>query len=340
MKIGVILKPTVCNAAYRALAPMLMLGAQGHEIVWAKPTPGWRFPLRELLVCDVVHIYRCLDEPSVMKGVQELRRRNVPLTWDDDDDLRLVPPATPGYKEHYGGINRERGTRQQTAMLSKVDLVTTTTPALADLFRTRFDGPIEIIENYLESDQYASGRRGRDGVTIGWVACLEHTADVEQLGLTATLRNVLARDERIRITTVGVQLDLDSSRYTHVKRVQFPDLPQFLAGLDIGIAPIADHPMSYARSNVKVKEYAAAGVPWVASTRGQYAELGAKAGGITVADDGWEQALLDLAGSRLKRMRLRRNAESWARSQHLRRHVGRWEAALRTAMEVADRRAA
>ncbi len=73
--------------------------------------------------------------------------------------------------------------------------------------------------------------------------------------------------------------------------------------------------MSYARSNIKVKEYAAAGVPWVASARGAYSGLGAKAGGITIADDRWEQTLLDLAGSRFKRIRLRRNAESWAKAQ-------------------------
>jgi hypothetical protein len=225
-------------------------------------------------------------------------------------------------------------------MTSKADVVTTTTQALADLFGKQFDGPIEVIESYLASSQYARDRRKHDGVTIGWVASREHVADVRKLDLTTMLRNVIARDERVRVTTVGIKLDLDPERYTHVRHIEFPELSKFLAQLDIGIAPIADHPMSYARSNIKVKEYAGAGVPWVASARGSYARLGTREGGVAVADDRWEQTLLDLAGSRLKRLRLRRKAESWGKSQHIRHHTQRWEAVLEMAVESAARRAA
>lgn len=120
----------------------------------------------------------------------------------------------------------------------------------------------------------------------------------------------------------------------------FKDLPRWSGELDLAIAPIADHPMSYARSNIKVKEYAAAGVPWVASARGSYAGLGAKAGGITVADDGWEESLLAVAGSRFKRMRLRRNAEAWAKAQHIKHHTARWETVMRMAVDAAAQRRA
>ena len=225
-------------------------------------------------------------------------------------------------------------------MMSKADVVTTTTQVLADLFGNQFDGPIEIIENCLDSFSYARDGRKHDGVTIGWVASREHVTDIRMLDLSTVLRNVMARDGHVRITTVGLKLDLDPGRYTHIRHIPFQELPAFLAQLDIGIAPIADHPMSYGRSSIKVKEYAGAGVPWVASARGSYLGLGAKEGGVTVADDGWEQALLDLAGSRRKRMRLRRKAESWGKSQHIRHHTQRWEAVMQMAVESAARRAA
>lgn len=224
-------------------------------------------------------------------------------------------------------------------MTSKADVVTTTSSVLADLFGKHFDGPMHVVESYLDSSQYARGGHGHDGITIGWVASMEHVADVRMLDMTSKLRDVMARDERIHVTTVGVKLDLDPGRYTYVRRVQFPELAKFLSHLDIGIAPIADHPMSYARSNIKLKEYAGAGVPWVASARGPYADLGSKQGGITVTDDRWEQTLLDLANSRFKLMRLRRNAQSWAKSQHINHHVKRWETVVDTAVEAAARRA-
>jgi glycosyltransferase involved in cell wall biosynthesis len=340
MKIGVIARSDSSNAYYRGILPVLALGQRGHEIVLAKIDADGQFALRSLLDCDVVHVFRCHDRPPVLKSVEQLRRHGVAITWDHDDDVRLVPPDTPGYKQNYSGFTAERTLRGQAAMLSKADVVTTTTQVLADMRRADFDGPIEVIENYIGSDQYVRGRRNHDGVVIGWIASMEHLADVRMLELTPMLRNVMARDERIRVTTAGVKLDLDPERYVYIRKVQFHSLAAHIAEFDIGIAPLGDHPMSYARSNIKLKEYAAAGVPWVASPRGPYADLGAKAGGITVADDRWEQALLDLAGSRLKRMRLRRNAESWAKGQHIDRHVGRWEAVMEMAVEQVGRRAA
>jgi hypothetical protein len=340
MKIGVLVKPTISNAIYRAIGPMLALGERGHEVVLVKRAEDGSFSPGPLVDCDVVHVYRGSEDPQVLKSVTELRRRGIAITWDDDDDVRLIPSDAPGYKTHYGGLNVQRRIRQQIAMTSKADVVTTTTQVLADLFRKHFDGPTEVIESYLDSSQYARDSRKHDGITIGWVASLEHITDVRMLDVTTMLRNVMARDPHVRITTVGVKLDLDPARYDYVRRVRFPDLSKYLAKLDIGIAPIADHPMSYARSNIKVKEYAGAGVPWVASARGSYVGLGAREGGVTVADDGWEQALVDLAGSRLKRGRLRRKAEAWAKSQHISRHTQPWETVMQLAVDSAARRRA
>jgi hypothetical protein len=340
MKIGVLVKLNISNAAYRAVTPMSALTQRGHEVVFVERGPDGNFSPRELVSCDVVHVYRGYEEPQPLRCVTELWRRGVAITWDDDDDVRLIPPDSPGYKAHFGGLNTQRLVRQQAAMAAKADVVTTTTQVLADLRGKHFDRPTEVIESHLSSSQYARDGGKHDGVTIGWVASREHVADVRILDLTAKLRNVLARDAQVRIITVGIKLDLDPDRYTHIKQVEFPELSKCVSQWDIGIAPIADHPMSYARSNIKVKEYAGAGVPWVASARGSYAGLGAKEGGITVADNGWEQALLDLAGSRFKRMRLRRKAESWGKSQHISHHTQRWEAVMELAVESAARRAA
>lgn len=340
MKIGVLAHPVVSNSVYRAVAPMLALGELGHEIVHVKMDDDKALAADRFLGCDVVHVYRGITQPGLFKALDELRRRGVAITWDDDDDPRLVPTSTPGYKHHYGGAILARTVRWRTAMLTKADLVTTTTQVLADRLRSQFSGPVEVIENYLDASRYARVQRRHEGITIGWVAAQEHAADVEMLELVPMLRDVLAGDERIRITTAGIKLNLDPDRYRFVKMVPFKDLPRWLGELDLAIAPIADHPMSYARSNVKVKEYAAAGVPWVASARGSYAGLGAKAGGVTVADDGWEQALLEVAGSRFKRMRLRRNAESWAKAQHIEHHTARWETVMRMAVDAAAQRRA
>ncbi len=244
MKIGVLVKPTISNAIYRAIAPMLAVGERGHEVVLVKRGDDGVFSPRPLADCDVVHVYRGTDEPRVVKTVDELRRRGIAITWDEDDDVRLLPSDIPGYKAHYGGLNVQQRIRRQIAMASKADVVTTTTQTLADLFGRDFHGPTEVVESYLDSSQYARDARKGDGITIGWVASLEHVTDVRMLDVTSILRNVMVRDDNVRVTTVGVKLDLDPGRYTHVRRVKFEELSKLVAKFDIGIAPIADHPMS------------------------------------------------------------------------------------------------
>lgn len=212
MKIGVLAHPAISNSVYRAVAPMLELGELGHEIVHVKMDDHKTLAADRFLGCDVVHVYRGITQPGLFKAVDELRGRGVAIPWDDDDDSRLVPTSTPGYKHHYGGVILERTVRWRAAMFTRVDLVTTTTQALADRFRLQFSGPIEVIENYLDSSRYARVQRRHEGITIGWFAAQEHAADVEMLELVPMLRNVLARDERIRITTAGIKLNLDPDR--------------------------------------------------------------------------------------------------------------------------------
>lgn len=158
------------------------------------------------------------------------------------------------------------------------------------------------------------------------------------LEISKVLGRLLERHRAVRIVTVGVRLDLESARYEHRTPIPMTELKECLRRFDVGIAPIADVPMSYARSNVKVKEYAAAGVPWLASARGPYVGLGARQGGLLVEDDGWDQALDRLVTSRYQRWKLGRRATTWAKSQALDRHVAQWEEVFEEARaRAADR---
>ncbi len=110
-----------------------------------------------------------------------------------------------------------------------------------------------------------------------------------------------------------------------------------IASFDIGIALIDDIPFNRARSDVKVKEYAAAGVPWLASPIGPYAGLGEKQGGRLVADDDWFAALDRLVRKERERHKLAKRAASWAREESLERNLHRWEAVMVEAAELARR---
>jgi glycosyltransferase involved in cell wall biosynthesis len=123
-------------------------------------------------------------------------------------------------------------------------------------------------------------------------------------------------------------------RYRHEEFVPFPDLPGRIGGFDIGIAPLADIPCNWARSDIKLKEYAASGVPWLASPIGPYADLGEEQGGRLVTDDGWFAAVDRLVTHSRERRRLAKKAKRWAKDQTIEGVADRWEQVFATAVQA------
>jgi hypothetical protein len=335
MKLGLIYNEQGTNVLYRGLWASDALARKGHSIVLAPIRQNRPFNWAPLTTCDVVHVYRRV-EPGVIACVDELRARGVGITWDIDDDCRVVPRESPNFRE-FGGLGGARFFALQTKMMRRADVVTTTTEYLAERFRGAHQTPVVAVDNYLDQSQF--GRPSpHEGIVIGWVAGYEHRADVARLKLTELLREVMAKDPRIRVATLGVKLKLEPARYSFNPGVSMQELPGHISQFDIGIAPMADIPFNACRSAVKVKEYAAAGVPWLASGRGPYADLDSRHGGITLTDEQWLPALLALAASSEKREGLRQKGMAWAETQRMDRHIDKWYAVWRRAAAAAASR--
>lgn len=320
-------------AAYRLFLPLGAMQQRRHEIVLPNMNTGF-IGRRELLSCDVAVVLRCHD-PASRKLLREARDQGVGIIWDVDDDIRNGP---------YG--NQERGSvrvRQQifqnTVKAARLaDVVITSTDALRDLYASAGIKRIEVLENYLVPGAVGTVRRrpGRDGgpIVIGWVAGREHASDARTLAIANTLARIQQEHPRVHVECIGVDLRL-GSRYTHTVGVPFTELLARTARWDIALAPIAETTFNAARSNVKVKEYAAACVPWLASSRGPYARLGEEQGGRLVDDDRWYEAIDALVRDPDARERLGRAGRSWAKGQTFDAVADRYEALI---LEAASRR--
>lgn len=337
MRLGVLYTTDVYNSIYRALIPAEAMRRKGHDVRLVK-YEGGRVPMEEFSDREVVHLFRRHDKP-VAKFMDGLRDRGIGVTYDNDDDLRLAPEESEFYRRHRAaGIKRYFG--EQVSIMRRAHLITTTTDVLAARWSQEVDRPVEVVPNFVDDQHFIRSARNGEGIVVGWVAGLEHIADARRLGISEVLRDVMAKRPEVRVVTVGVELDLDPSRHTHHHHIPFHQLGEHIRRFDVGLAPLADIPMSYARSDIKVKEYSAAGVPWLASNRGPYAPLSPKAGGLCVDDDGWQDAILEIVSSKWKRLQLRRCAERWAKSQRIDKHLSRWEAVWQEAAAMAQRAAA
>jgi glycosyltransferase involved in cell wall biosynthesis len=312
----------VLNAAnYRLFSPLLAMEQRGHEIIWPHRGTGV-IERRELLSSDVVLVFRCHDAAS-RKLLREARDHGVAIVWDVDDDMRNSPFSPFG---GHGGLRRRQQIYNDSLNAARLaDVVITSTDVIRALYERAGIERIEVVENYLLRGTANRRARKHTGFVIGWVAGLEHELDERALPIADTLARIQLAHPEVHVECFGVDLAL-ADRYTHTFTVPFAELPSRMAGWDIGLAPISDTAFNAARSNIKVKEYAASSVPWLASSRGPYTNLGEKQGGWLADDDGWYEAIDGLIRDRRARKRLARAGRSWAKGQTIDAVADRYEA--------------
>jgi hypothetical protein len=332
MKLGAVYTESV-NALYRMVMPMTAMERLGHVVVECKQQRGKRLAIRELAECDLVHIHRLRLVDDDDDCVALLREAGCAVSFDEDDDMGA---GTPEIEAIVGKENYETGQRdfaQRLARVPDVDLVTTPSAALADRFERAGAARVEVIDNYLIDDFVGTSAKGHEGLVIGWHACREHLIDADRLAIADALARILDAHPHVHVRTIGIDLGIDHERYHAQGSVPFNTLTQHIADFDIGIAPLADLPFGRARSNIKAREYAAAGVPWLASPVGPYRALGKSEGGRLVHDGDWHDALDRIIRSPIERGLQRRKARSWGRRETIASMAHLWEEAF---LETVD----
>jgi glycosyltransferase involved in cell wall biosynthesis len=320
-------------AFYRGVYMLEALRRRGHKIVW--PENGTGAPLFDrIATCDVFYLQRRY-ESAIRTHASKLAEQGIAIVWDNDDDLAALPRLSPNYKFE-GGIRGHKLFGETVRMARIADVVTVSTPVLRDRYSAAGVPDVRVIDNQLERKPKRKPRK-HDGVVVGWIAGDEHRLDARELRIGATLRALQEVHPDLHVECVGVDLGLND-RYTYRRSVDFPELPDIMAGWDIGLAAVIDSPFNRARSTIKVKEYAASQVPWLASSCLPYAGLGEREGGRLVDPDGWHDALDALIRDERARQQLARAGRSWAKGQTVSATAKHWEQVFEEARDRARER--
>jgi hypothetical protein len=333
VRIAYLANPTMGNGFYRGIGPMTALAQCRGHVVRQLSIDEDRSQVAAVRDVDVLHIHRFADERALLLAC-EAKAAGAAIVWDNDDDMGSVPKGTPAYRIH-GGVRWEQRLSWMKRIFRLADLVTAPSRTLAERLRELGAPHVAVIENHVP-DQFLHTRpRPRAGVTIGWIAGLEHQLDVERIPIVAVLRRLLDEREDVRVVTFGLGLGLRDARYRGIDVVPLLELADEAAAFDIGIAPLADLEFNRSRSSIKLKEYAAAGAIWLASPIGPYVGLGEKQGGRLVPDDRWYDELLRLIDKPRERTKLAKRARKWVAGETLSKHAADWEARFEQAIARA-----
>jgi glycosyltransferase involved in cell wall biosynthesis len=323
------------SSPYRAWEPLAELERRGHTVLVHRKeedlVAASRGFSRSLGSCDVVYISRYMTSEA-QRLARALMDAGVAVVWDHDDDYISAARASrdPRAKAHLASMR---------AMLERADVVTTTNERLAGLLREAGGREVVAIPNRLTRASAKGRRRRHRGIVVGWIAWRDHQDDWDRLKLAPVFERLLDAHPELRIESVGpIDLGLRRERYHQIGAMPYERLPDAIAGFDVGIAPLADRVENLGRSDIKLKEYAIAGVPWLASALGPYVGLGEQQGGRLVADGRWYEELDALVSDARLRRRLGKQARRWAKRETLAKNADAWEAAFAAAIEHAAAR--
>jgi len=250
---------------------------------------------------DVLVLQRPLHR-VVAQSIPFWQKKGIPVVVDVDDDFSSLHPSNKAWALYHPKYNQEENWNWMKQAAAAADLVITSTPALADRYGGR--GNAIVIENYVPEEYLTLPRRG-DGRTLGWGGFVSfHGDDLEvtrggvAMAVASGECHFLNVGNGIEVARrLGLPFDDDNGTSPHTGGRQFQDYQYTLGQLDVGIVPLADTRFNAGKSWLKGLEYAAAGVPFVASPVPEYVRLVREYGLGYLANDrakDWKKSILSL----------------------------------------------
>lgn len=293
---------------YRLLWPAQVLQAQGHDVVISPALDAHRHEtdlLGDMLV-DVtvdadVAVFQRLCKRELVEAIPVLQRNGVAVVVEVDDDFHALPKGHPARRDFAPMHHPDRNWRWHKIACDLADLVTVSTPALAERYGAH--GRVAVLPNCVP-DRYlqVTGERA-ERVVVSWAGTpVTHTGDLEVVG--DSVRRLVA-DTHASFRAIGSRqtlVDLDVAGEFVEWQPLLDGYPETIAAVDVAMVPLVDSAFTRAKSWLKGAEAAALGVPFVASPLPEYRKLHALGAGLLADGPGeWYgqlRRLVDDAGLR------------------------------------------
>ncbi len=214
--------------------------------------------------------------PDVIEYVQA---RGTAVVVELDDDFHTAHTDNLAFKIHHPRVAPKANWHHLGECVKRADLVTVATDALAHRYGS--NGRAVVLRNYVSSELLSIRRRG-DGTTLGWAgSVVNHPNDLKATrgGVGKALTDNPAWGFHCVgggdfADVVARQLELSpGTRYTSTpwKTLELHHI--LMSELDVGIVPLMPLVFNAAKSWLKGLEYAALGIPFVASDLPEYTLL-------------------------------------------------------------------
>jgi glycosyltransferase involved in cell wall biosynthesis len=211
--------------------------------------------------------------------------------------------------------------------LATSDLVTCSSWPLLEVL-SAYNDNVRVIPNFIHQDLLAVERPRRAQLTLCWAGGVSHLQDL--MVVQDPLRQVLDQHPTVDLHMLGVDyrpMVGGRGRFTNWQ----PDVWDYYRAIDgdIGVIPLADTPFNRCRTPIKALEYAALGIPVVASDVEPYRGfvVDGVTGYLAATPTDWQRRLRELINDPAARAELGAKARQLAADHTIQQHWRQWAAA-------------
>jgi glycosyltransferase involved in cell wall biosynthesis len=274
--------------------------------------------------------------------IDHLQAKGIAVVVELDDDFHTAHPHNRAFRLNHPSTSPDYNWQHLRRCVQKADLVTVSTDQLARRYGGH--GRVAVLRNYIDQAVTMIKRRG-SGHTLGWAGTLvNHPVDL--LAARGGVGQAMQQHPDWRFLNIGgakqhdeiaAQLEIDPEHMVssgwHPLELHLP----LVAQLDVGVVPLHDSSFNAAKSWLKGLEYAALGIPFVASNLPEYERLASAYGlGLAVPSRArdWRRALTALmADPDLTAMTGVHYRARVVQALTIESHAWRWDEAWATALE-------
>lgn len=274
---------------YRIVMPARRLAAAGHHVVVGHSVGSDQDTGEIRLVdwfgeehdgLDIIVMQRWMHEEAA-DVIRRARAYGQTVINDIDDWFWGIPTTNSAFASSHVKTNSEVNVAHYKAALGASSLVTTSTPYLAERLRGMTRAPVVVLRNAIDLAMFDRPRLYSDIPVVGWVGATTHrSGDLE------ILRGILGpfvKRHHLRLFHGGAMegfpafsdmAGVPEALVQEVAMLSISRYPAFFDHFDIGLVPLSDVPFNKAKSAIKGMEYAASGIPFVASATPEYEWFG------------------------------------------------------------------
>jgi hypothetical protein len=225
---------------------------------------------------DIVLLQRPLKYymPDV---IDVLHAKGIKVIVELDDDFHTAHGGNYAFMLNHPKHNPEQNWNHLGACVRRADLVTVSTDALARRYGSH--GRVAVLRNCVDDDWLTMAPKG-DGRTVGWAGTVvNHPTDLPATrgGVAMALHDhpdwhflCVGGAEYAGIVQKSLELPTEPET-TKLRPLELH--PLVVSAIDVGIVPLADLVFNHGKSWLKGLEYAALGIPFVASDMPEYRRL-------------------------------------------------------------------